>query len=1035
MLPRFVALVKGLARVSPLPPPRRPIRPEGANRPLPARPMQPGLPQVPTFVAVDVEATGNERGDEIIEVAAVTFTRERILDRWSSLVRPMRPMSLSIEQLTGITKAMVAAAPAFPQIAAQFRAFVGRHPIVGQSIGGDLALLTRQGAQLDNPTFDTYDLATLLLPDLPVYSLARIAERLGVGRPQEHRALSDCELTVDVFQTLLGKIEEFDPDTLAEVSRLADQGQSPFAPLFRQVLRGRQQEQSGSMGASILQQLRAQAGVAQGDESGSKGGVDLLYLMPRPRPEPLRDTGSTRPLDVETITDTFRPGGPFAQAFPHYEHRPQQMEMLGAVADAFNEGQNLVVEAGTGTGKSVAYLVPAVAHAVEHGETVIVSTATIALQDQLAKKDIPDLMHVLQTIGGAAAANGAGLPADFRATVVKGRANYLCLYRWFKLRGNPSLSPAEARLMLRLLMWLQTTDTGDVGEIRFTDDERREGVLQAWNRVNASPDSCPNSCVFQKRGQCFVQRARRAAENAHVVIVNHALLLSDMTTNSGVLPPYEHLIVDEAHHLEDEATKQLGYRFERSTVFTYLNSLMEGQADGTRGVLAELPTRVRSGKVPTEVIDDVSRVCAEMTPRIEDARARATTLFDRLAAFLAYRQGSGNDTRLRVTATVRNDPAWSEVEIAWDELSLPLSVLAQGLNTLYEQVYRLPEETMQEQDETLLALTRAMRSSTDLRVNASSAFADPDEEMVYWTEIDTPRGDTNAPAFPGVGGGDIARQISVNAAPLHIGATLQADLFAPRRTTILTSATMTTEGNFDYLESRLGIVHDESVAVAVDSPFDYRRSALLYTAADIPEPNRPGYQKAVQDTIIALCEATRGRALVLFTSNSALQQTYHAVKPILEAAGIVVLGQGQRLDGGPRQIIQRFKANPETVIFGTKSFWEGIDIVGDALSVLVITKLPFEVPSDPVYQARSEGFAEPFVEYAVPRAVLQFRQGFGRLIRSETDRGVCAILDSRIKTKRYGKTFLRSLPQCTQEEGPAAALPARAAQWLAPTQR
>jgi len=1018
--------------VSPLPPPSRP-RP-GA---LPNRPgaPSPAPPTAPIYVAVDVEATANERNNEIIEVAAVIFTSERILERWTSFVRPLRSVPLGTAQLTGITNAMLQAAPPFSSVAPQLRAFIKRHPIVGQSVEFDLKLLAAQGLVLDNPVYDTYELATLLIPDLPVYSLARIAERLQVGTSQEHRALGDCELTAAVFQALLDRIAECDLETLGELTRLAETGQSPFARLFRQVQREKQQETSGAgVGASILQQLRAQAG---GGQSEKEGGVDLLYLMPRPRPEPLRSTTSQRPLDTRALLDTFRPDGPFAEAFPHYEHRPQQMEMLGSVAEAFNNGETLLVEAGTGTGKSVAYLVPAVAHAVEHGETVVVSTATIALQDQLAKKDIPDLQHVLATIGGAPAANGASLPAEFRATVVKGRANYLCLYRWFKLRGNPSLAPADARLMLRLLLWLQTTDTGDVGELRFTDDERRSGVLQAWNRVNAGPDSCPSSCVFQKRGQCFVQRARRAAENAHVVIVNHALLLSDMTTNSGVLPPYEHLIVDEAHHLEDEATNQLGYAFERATVLNFLNQLAEPHADGPRGLLTDLPIRVRTGKTPADVQTDVTRFCGDLLPRIDETRTLTIALFDRLAVFLAGRPQTETDTRLRITQSVRNDPGWTDVEIAWDELSLPLSIIQQSLTSIFEQVYRLPDETMQEQDETLLALTRALRVGTDLRVGAAAALAEPDPDMVYWTEIEGQRGGQSgqhhappeASLIPGVAAVEASRTVSVKAAPLHVGATLHADLFLPRRTVVLTSATMTTDGSFDYLSSRLGIEPDESTAVAVDSPFDYRRSALLYTVEDMPEPNRPGYQKGLQDTIIGLCEATRGRALVLFTSYSALQATYRAVKPILEAAGIIVLGQ--RIDGGPRQLIERFKQHQEMVLFGTSSFWEGVDVVGDALSVLVITKLPFKVPSDPVFQARSEGFVEPFVEFAVPQAVLQFRQGFGRLIRSSTDRGVCAVLDSRVLTKRYGKTFLNSLPGCTVEKGRSIELPARAAAWLA----
>ncbi len=404
--------------MSPLPPPSRP-RPGG----VPNRPALAANPANPIYVTVDVEATANERHDEIIEVAAVTFTSERILDRWTTLVRPVRPVPLGTSQLTGITNAMLQAAPPFASVAPQLRAFVKNYPIVGQSVDFDLKRLVAHGLALENPTYDTYELATLLLPDLPVYSLTRIAERLQVGTPQEHRALGDCELTAAVFRALLDKIAECDMETLGELSRLADLGQSPFARLFRQAQREKQQGTfGGGAGASILQQLRAQAG---GGQAEKEGGVDLLYLMPRPRPEPLRNTGSQKALDTRAILDTFRPDGPFAEAFPHYEHRPQQMEMLDAVAEAFNKDETLLVEAGTGTGKSVAYLVPAVAHAVEHGETVVVSTATIALQDQLAKKDIPDLQDVLATIGGAPAPNGAGLPAEFRATVVKGRANYL----------------------------------------------------------------------------------------------------------------------------------------------------------------------------------------------------------------------------------------------------------------------------------------------------------------------------------------------------------------------------------------------------------------------------------------------------------------------------------------------------------------------------------------------------------------------------------------------------------------------------------
>ena len=288
--------------------------------------------------------------------------------------------------------------------------------------------------------------------------------------------------------------------------------------------------------------------------------------------------------------------------------------------------------------------------------------------------------------------------------------------------------------------------------------------------------------------------------------------------------------------------------------------------------------------------------------------------------------------------------------------------------------------------------------------------------MVYWV------------AFDGGPGGPGGQRVGLHAAPLHVGPTLSEKLFAQKRSVVLTSATLATEGSFAFIRERLGLA-GEVRELRVPSPFDYERNALLYLADDIPEPGSPGYQKALNEALVGLCAATGGRALALFTSYSALQTTYRAIKAPLERAGVVVLGQ--RIDGSPRQLLDRFRANPAAVILGTSSFWEGVDIVGDALSALIITKLPFAVPTDPVFAARSELFTDPFLGYAVPGAILRFKQGFGRLIRSAEDRGVCAVLDRRVLSKRYGRAFIASLPPCAELRGPLVDLGPAAAEWLA----
>jgi DNA polymerase-3 subunit epsilon/ATP-dependent DNA helicase DinG len=309
----------------------------------------------------------------------------------------------------------------------------------------------------------------------------------------------------------------------------------------------------------------------------------------------------------------------------------------------------------------------------------------------------------------------------------------------------------------------------------------------------------------------------------------------------------------------------------------------------------------------------------------------------------------------------------------------------------------------------LLELRDNITNLHKLRTDANSAITNPDEGAVYWLEAR-------------VKGGDVA----LHCAPLHVGPLLDRYLFSAKKTVVLTSATLSTENDFSYICERLGLKGGEELQLS--SPFDYEKAALVYLPTDMPEPGTTGYQRHLEQTLVELCKASEGRALVLFTSHSALRATYKAIQRPLEEAGIMVLGHN--IDGSRRQLLERFKNNPRTVLLGTSSFWEGIDVVGDALSVLVIAKLPFSVPSDPVFAARSEGFEDAFNQYAVPQAILKFKQGFGRLIRSGSDRGVVAVLDRRIISKRYGQAFLNSLPECTVKRGPTSNLPGEVASWL-----
>jgi ATP-dependent DNA helicase DinG len=940
--------------------------------------------------------------DEIIEIAALKFREDRVLDRWHSLVRPQGNVPFNITTLTGIKTSDVERAPKFGAIADELRTFIGRNPIVGQSPQFDVEMLAGAGLRLRNPRYDTFELATILMPDLPAYNLGTIAGRLGVEVDSSHRAMADVETTREVFLALLHLLEEYDPGTLDRLGSLATVSGSPLSGLFRQI---RRELLGGGADGADLGPLAMALARASGVEHNR--GPEVVFLMQRDRPERLEPTGEESDVPIDRLASWAEPDGALARAFPGFEKRDEQIAMMNAVGEAFTNGDHLLVEAGTGTGKSLAYLLPAIFHAVQTGEPVVISTDTIALQDQLYRKDIPDLKRALRQI--AEEERDIQTIAEFKATVLKGRANYLCLRRWFLAQRDTISNPAEASLHSKVLTWMQQTETGDRAELHMSPDEQPH-----WARLAEEEGAClPGRCVFHRRNQCFLFRARHGAESAHVIVVNHSLLLSDMLAENSVLPPYSHLIVDEAHNLEEEATRQLGFSLSRGRMIDLVNRVSARQDGAESGVLANILTALgdMQGGEARELAREVHALLGRASDIADRARRQVDSFFERLGDFVDEYQASdrsGYDRRLRLTRGVRSDPGWSEVELRWDELS---SVLIELLNMAGQTLerYETLVQSNGEQDDLLTELELIVRSGQEMITRASSAACEPDDDMVYWLSRSVQTG-----------------EVSIQAAPLHVGATLRNRLFNRCRTVVLTSATMTIDHSFDYLRERLGAERAHELQVA--SPFNYPDSTLIYVADDLPAPGEQGHQKELQQTIRELCLATRGRAMVLFTSHNALQNTYRAIKRPLENAGVLVLGQ--RIDGNPRQLVERLKSHDATVLLGTNSFWEGVDIVGDSLSLLVITKLPFSVPSDPVFAARSELFDDPFLSYAVPQAVLRFKQGFGRLIRSSTDSGVCAVLDQRVVSRRYGALFIDSLPECTVERGPAADLPRRAGQWL-----
>ena len=924
-------------------------------------------------VSLDLETTGLvTETDEIIEVGAVKFQGDQVLDTFQAMVNPYKPLPQFIRELTGISQAEVDAGSPFATVAPQLESFIGNRPIVGQNIDFDLGFLAKSGLSLSNPFYDTREMASVLLPRLREYSLLPLAASLGIEHPRLHRALEDAAVTSKVFHALTKVALELDEGLLSELSRLYARARGHLATLFLHLQNARRAKSQETVTTGLL-------------------GLDMEALGKRlESPPALRAQGKHHPLDEETVADFFREDGPLARVLEGFHYRPQQTEMAKAVTQALDCKRNLVVEGGTGVGKSMAYLMPALLFALENNARVVVSTNTINLQEQLIAKDLPTLSRALDEWSP----DFAGV----RFSLLKGRDNYLCLRRWRQLIREENISLEEARISSKVMVWLQDTVSGDRAEMNLAFRD-----MPVWSRMSsAGAVECPP----RAREACFLRHARDQAESAHLVVVNHALLMRDLSEGGSIIPSYDYLVIDEAHHLEEEATSQFGSRLSQGATEEYLERL-----EGSRGIYREM--RAFLGQLlatpRASVLEPLVQEGEALLPR---TREHTGTLWTTLATFLGNHHDEGNARYLllSVTRSSRVQPGWSEVEVAWENVDLALSEIARNLEKLLHALGGMEDSQLAGYDTLVMEISSSLSAAEDIREKLSSFIIHPDDDQIYWMTQEARDG-----------------EVALEIAPMHVGGILQKRLFSQKESVILTSATLSTQGNFEHISERLGL--EDTDELLVDSPFDYPKAVMLCLPRDMPDPNSRSYQEAVQQAIIDICRAAGGRTMGLFTSHAALQATRSGIREELESLGFKVLAQG--VDGTPRNLLDSFMQSPESVLLGTSSFWEGVDIPGGALKALVVARLPFNVPTEPVFAARSQLFEDPFNQFAVPQSVLRFRQGFGRLIRGEEDRGVVVVLDQRILSRPYGRVFLESLPGCTVVKGSLRELSQDVQQWIA----
>lgn len=711
-------------------------------------------------------------------------------------------------------------------------------------------------------------------------------------------------------------------------------------------------------------------------------------------------------LDEASLLQVLQPEGLLSRVLKKFESRPQQQEMTRNVIQAYNKKQIALIEAGTGTGKSISYLLPAIIAASLNQQRTVISTNTITLQEQLLNKDIPMLIKALGV--------------DVKAVLVKGMNNYVCLRKLDEYQQELRLMPLkDATELERIEAWKENTQEGSRSDLPFVPS------YNTWEKVGAETDTCTGQkCPFFQK--CYFFKARKQANDAQILVVNHHILFADLVKKgqkndnpkeAGILPAFSALVIDEAHHIEDVATEFFGMSLSRYEILKSLSRLATEKQGSNQGKLSELRERIIKyyrNDHTKEVISILNRLTMDLPGLRRDLLHLATDAFDSFAEFIDVMakerdadQEVHTERKLRLLPHHKADDTWiNGIVPRSNQLVAILSKYVESLTSLLKDIEFLKEAEFKDQ---IYTLTYEINSLANRLSSAGLILENflpdsKDTNVVRWMESQTRQGIPNAKLVE---------------ACLDISGLMVEYLFKKVPTVILCSATLTTNKHFSYFRGRLGLVGTEFESRVTqhiyESPFNYQQQALFAIPKDMAHPQDGSFIQNASHMIWQLIQVSHGNAFILFTSYSMMQLMHQLLAAKLEESRYYVFKQG---DDNRQSLLQRFKAQDRSILFGTDSFWEGVDVGGDALRCVVIVKLPFKVPSEPIIQARTEAIqrngGNAFNEYSLPQAIVKFKQGFGRLIRNNNDRGCIVCLDTRLLSKQYGKMFLNSLPNCQQ---------------------
>ncbi|WLR56573.1 ATP-dependent DNA helicase DinG [Mesobacillus subterraneus] len=926
------------------------------------------------FVVVDLETTGNspKKGDRIIQFGAVVIEDGKIVDRFSSLVNPLQEIPAFIEELTGISESMVKDAPLFEKIAPHVSDMLEDAYFVAHNVLFDLSFLQEEllksgQESFYGPVIDTVEMARILYPTADSYKLTDLAAREGLHHDRPHQADSDAQVTAELLLIMLEDLNALPIVTVKELAKLSEGLKSDLHLIFDDVLNVKERS---------LEVLPEQIEVYRG-----------IALKKRVETRKFTQSAVVYPESVEDKKSLLQ------KAFSGYEIRHGQFEMMDCVREAFSHDGHALIEAGTGVGKSLGYLIPAAIFSLESNNPVVISTYTTQLQEQLLFNDIPKLGKVLGT--------------TINASLIKGRNNYISMARFEHSLRELEENYDTALTKMQILVWLTQTETGDFDELNLSS-----GGMLFWSKVKNE------RALFLKTKHWedydFYQRAIEEAHNADILITNHSMLLADLVSEKGPLPNYDYAVLDEGHQFEKAAGKYFGKSLDYLAVRLVLNQLGLYEQNQLFYKLETLINNIGYAGNSRLHTFEINQLISDLVYETEE-------LF-KLAGTYARKAVKNKSYGSKLNASMvpdKDNRIWTALKTTAERFYFLLKDLITSLEGRLDEAGKSPHRYTAMQQSILEEVVSVTEDLEKIRITARTLFID-ESGYVRWIEADTRA---------------LQNSTTIFSRPVYVSDYLSEQFFSTKRSVVVTSATLSVNNSFTFIKKELGL-RNTLMEKQIPSPFSYESQVKLIVPDDLPDiksVSNDDYVAAITEHIISIAEATKGRMLILFTSHEMLKKTYELIKDSGLLEEFILIAQG--ITAGSRtRLTRNFKRFDKAILFGTSSFWEGVDIPGEDLSCLIIVRLPFTPPDDPITAAKcaliKENGGSPFSELSLPEAVLRFKQGFGRLIRTSNDRGLIFIFDRRLVTTSYGRAFLQSVPDVPVEKGSVTEIVDMIHDWL-----